>query len=274
MSEVSCSGVLARGGPTYKVLVVLPDLHSGHKFGLTAPRDFSGSGPQRIDEKARLWQEQAWAWFKEEIQSVGPIDHCVVNGDAVDGRGERSGSVELITADRNGQVAIAEHVLEEVGAKKYTFVRGTPYHTGDEEDWEDNLAKAFDTVAEDHAWLEESGVVFDFKHHIGSSTVPKAIPPALPREAVWNLLWAEKELQPKSHVIVRSHLHSFVYCGDESYLAMVTPALQGWTRYGARRMSKTISYGFVEFRVYETGEYTWRPHILVPVFSAASAKPL
>lgn len=258
----------------YKTLVVVSDPHCGHKFGLTAPRDWPAAGPLRIDEKARAWQETTWPWMVQEVQTIGPIDHCVVNGDALDGRGERSGSIELISADRNGQIAIAEEALRIFNAKKYTFVRGTPYHTGDEEDWEDPLAERFDTHAEDHAWIEESGVILDFKHHIGSSTVPKAVPPSLPREVVWNLLWAERELQPKAKIIVRSHLHEYRFVGDEDYLAMVTPALQGWTRYGARRMSKTISYGFIEFRIYETGEYSWKPHILVPTFAAAQPKQL
>ena len=277
MSEVqglSSAIADARGGPTQKTLVVLSDTHCGHKFGLTSPGDWSASGPLRIDEKSRLWQEKSWSWFQSRIRSIGHIDHCVVNGDAIDGRGERSGSVELITADRNGQIAIAENVLSYVDADKYTFVRGTPYHTGDEEDWEDNLAKSFGATAEDHAWLEQYGVTFDFKHHIGSTAVPGAVPPSLPREKIWNLLWAEKALQPKSDVIVRSHLHSYCYTGDENSLNMVTPALQGWTRYGARRMSKTISFGFLEFRIYPTGDYTWKAHILVPTFAAAQAKPL
>lgn len=126
--------------------------------------------------------------------------------------------------------------------------------------------------AQDHAWLEYAGVVMDIKHHIGSSTVPGSVPPALTRDAVWNLLWAEKELQPRANFFVRSHLHKFVAVMDDDWVAMVTPALQGWTKYGAKRMSKTISYGFISYKISDKGDLTWKKHIMKPKFARAKAE--
>lgn len=268
----------APGGarPT-KNLVVLSDGHAGHMFGLCSPEfqlQPSECSLSRFHEKAYEWQTHTWGWFASAIKRLGPIDHLVYNGDAIEGKGYRSGATELLTADRNAQVNIAKAVIDFCAPAAVTIVRGTPSHTGEEEDWEDVLAEKLGVRAEDHAWLTYGPTTFDIKHHIGSSSVPGGVPPSLTRDAVWNLLWAEKQLQPRANVIIRSHLHKHVYVGDEDSLAIVTPALQGWTKYGAKRMSKTITYGFVSFNVHENGDYTWTRHILNPTFAASHAQPI
>ena len=255
--------------------VILSDLHSGHLFGLTSSKNISQpTVDDRIHLKAYEWQTHVWDWFSKEINSIGKIDRLIINGDAIEGKGERSGATELITADRGGQIEIAKNVIETINFKRLTIVRGTPSHTGEEEDWEDVLADRMGVQAQDHAWLECNGIVMDIKHHIGSTSVPGAIPPALPREAVWNLLWAEKELQPRSNVFIRSHLHKFYAVMDDDFIAMVTPALQGWTKYGGKQMSKTISYGFISYEITEKGAFRWTKHLLVPRFAAAKAEAM
>lgn len=260
-----------------KNVVILSDLHCGHAFGLVSP-DYqltpSDATLSRFHEKAYEWQTHTWSWFAAEIASLGPIDRLVLNGDAIEGKGYRSGSTELLTADRNAQVNIAKAIVQFCDPSAVTVVRGTPSHTGEEEDWEDVLAEKLGTTAEDHAWLTYGRTTLDIKHHIGSSSVPGAVPPPLTREGIWNLLWAEKELQPRSNVIIRSHGHKHFYVGDEDALSIITPALQGWTKYGAKRMSKTITYGFISFQLTENGDYTWTRHILNPTFAAAHAQPI
>ena len=264
-----------------KNVVILSDGHAGHMFGLTSPEfqlQPSECSLSRFHEKAYEWQTHTWSWFSAAIAQLraeyGPIHRLVLNGDAIEGKGYRSGATELLTADRNAQVNIAKTIVQFCDPEAVTVVRGTPSHTGEEEDWEDVLAEKLGTQAEDHAWLTYGSTTFDIKHHIGSSSVPGAVPPSLTREGVWNLLWAEKQLQPRSNVIIRSHAHKHFYVGDEDTLAIITPALQGWTKYGAKRMSKTITYGFLSFHLFENGDYTWNRHILNPTFAAASAEPV
>ena len=256
--------------------LVLSDEHCGHMYGLTCPSyqlkpDAVTSG-DRFLQKAYEWQTNTWSWFWPLVNKLGPYDVVVNNGDALEGKGERSGSTELITADRNRQVDIAYNVLSAIDTRKYVIVRGTPSHTGVDEDWEDVLAERLGVQAQDHAFLEHGGKVMDFKHHIGSSSVPGSMPPALGREAVWNLLWAEHDLQPRSHLVVRSHLHKHHFTGDENFTAIVTPALQGWTKYGAKRMSKTITFGFVVIDITDEGEISWEAHTLIPTFAKANVE--
>ena len=254
--------------------IILSDTHCGHLFGLTPPEyqlTPQQASSSRFRQKAFEWQQATWDWFSEETALLGPIDRLVSNGDALEGKGFRSGSTELLTADRREQVKIAESVINHLGPKAVTVIRGTPSHTGDDEDWEDLLADYLGTEAQDHAWLQHGDIVMDFKHHLGSSTVPRSPPPALARDTVWNLLWSERGLQPRSNFFVRSHLHEYFQIGNADFTALVTPALQGWTKYGAKRMSKTITYGFVSFRFDDEG-FSWKPHILQPTFAKAIAE--
>ena len=257
-----------------KTGVIISDLHCGHLFGLTPPDYQISPDDDRQLGKAAEWQRKTWDWYESQAKAIGHVDRLILNGDAIDGVGLKSGGTELITSDRRRQVQMAKACVDAFDHDAVTVIRGTAYHTGEAEDWEDVLADMLGTHAQDHAWLEYAGCVLDFKHHIGSTSVPGNAPPALGREAIWNLLWAEKQLQPKANVIIRSHLHTYYYTGQDDWLTLVTPALQGWTKYGGRRMSKTISFGVIYFEISDKGEFLWRPHLLVPTFAAAQAEQL
>jgi len=254
--------------------VIISDLHSGHRFGLCPPEHWEPESNNPVQQKIRLWQSSTWNWYKEKARQIGHLDRLVVNGDACEGDGIRSGATELWTSDRLEQAEAAIFCARQFDFDAATVIEGTNSHTGTAEQFEAPLAKALGTHLQAHAWLEYAGCVIDFKHHIGSSSTPGAVPPALPREAVWNLMWSEHELQPKANVFIRSHLHAYHAVIEDDFTAIVTPALQGWTRYGGTRMSKTISYGFIEFWISNEGEFTWKRHRLIPTFAAAKAEAI
>ena len=257
-----------------KTGIIISDLHCGHLFGLTPPDYQISPDDDRQLGKAAEWEQKTWAWYESQAKAIGHVDRLILNGDAIDGVGLKSGGTELITSDRRRQVQMAKACVEAFDFDAVTVIRGTAYHTGEQEDWEDILADMLGTHAQDHAWLEYAGCIIDLKHHIGSSTVPGAIPPALTRESVWNAMWAEREMQPRANVFIRSHLHHFYEAGDGTFLCLVTPALQGWTKYGSRRLSKTVSFGFLEFSITDKGEFSWKKYELIPRFAGAKIESM
>lgn len=242
-----------------KRLLVLSDPHCGHLVGLTPPA-WQVDPPKAEDrtkrEKYSGVQREAWSWFKRTVRKNGPYDAVVVNGDAIDGKGERSGGTELITTDRHVQVEMAAKCLEEcrVGSSRepeIVLTYGTPYHTGVGEDFENTLAdKVGAAKIGAHEWIDVEGVVFDFKHFIGSSSVPHGRTTAIEREALWAKLWTDADYTPRANVIVRSHVHYCKWVGDEHdpSLRVVTPALQAMgSKHGARKCSGLVSFGLVIF---------------------------
>jgi hypothetical protein len=255
--------------------LALADLHCGHVAGLTPPRwqiPAHKAGhtdtPQmkrlaRRTEKIAGLQRECWLWYVEALKAVGPVDICIANADLIDGRGEKSGSTELIVTDRDEQCAMAVEGLRQTGAKKFFLTRGTPYHVGDKESWEDRIADALGAEKiGDHEWIDVNGLVFDVKHAIGGSVIPHGRHTAIARDRLWNVLWAEIEEQPRAQVFLRAHVHYHVFAGGARWLAMTLPALQAaGTRFGARQMSGTVDFGFVTFDVDERGRYSWRAHL-------------
>ena len=237
-------------------MCVVSDFHCGHRVGLTPPKYQSAvCGP-----KFYKTQKVLWDFFEKNIKEIKP-QKLVVNGDAIDGRGERSGSTELIAVSRIKQCEMAVEIIKTAGADEICMTRGTPYHTGKLEEFEDIIAgEVGATKIEDHAWYDIEGVLFDVKHKPGgSSNVPHTSGTGITMDHVWNLFWANhNKSQPLSHVTIRSHTHSFSYHGTDNWLGVYTPALQGMgSKYGAKECRKLVHFGFIYFDVYKGGTYTW-----------------
>ena len=256
---------------TKKRLVVISDLHCGANTGLTPPdwqQKFVKNDRIKRNKFAIL-QGQCWDFYDKTIQSLKPIDILVVNGDMIDGRGEKSGGTELIGTDRQGQAEMAAESITRASAKNIILTYGTTYHVGSNGEDFENLVK--DYVKADslgaHEWVNVNGLIFDFKHHIGSSSIPHGRHTATSRDYLWNVLWSERGEQPKAKILCRSHVHYFGFAGNKDFLGLTTPALQSQgTRFGSRICSGTVDFGMVVFDVYPDGTYTWQP-ILADIVS-------
>lgn len=263
-----------------KRVVCISDLHCGHRAGLTPPAwqhrsDHSDVEASKMLAKWAKQQQVTWNWFRATMIALRPIDLLIVNGDAVEGKGKRSGGTELITSAQDDQTDMATHCIQVAQAKSYRMTRGTPYHTGEDDDWENIIAKNIGAKIGDHEWYDVNGLVFDVKHHIGGSSVPYSRATPLGRDGLWNLIWADLQLQPKADVLIRSHVH---YCFDcqgiiPTQRYIVTPALQGFgSKYGARRCSGTVNVGFVSFDIESKETWSWQRHLLDLRFATAKAE--
>lgn len=231
-----------------KRLVVISDLHCGHRAGLTPPGYQYNDSEEGARAKYSMIQRTMWDWYSKTITELYPIDVLVVNGDAVDGKGDKSGGTELLDADRHAQVDMAIECIKKANAGQHFFTYGTAYHTGRDEDWEKVLAREFDSEIHSHLFMNIEGVIFDFKHKVGSSAIPHGRATAPLRDKLWNVLWAERDLQPKANIIIRSHVHYFGVAGDSRGLVFTTPALQGpGSKFGARECSGTMDVGLMVF---------------------------
>jgi len=257
----------------FKRVVVISDFHCGHAVGLTHP-DFNPkySDGSRAAE-ASVMRSVYWSLYAGTLGELKPIDVLVVNGDCIDGKGEASGGTELLTANRNEQVEMATAAILEAEAKTIVMAYGTAYHTGKSEDFEDQIARAVNAAKiGSHDWIDVNGLVFDYKHHIAGSQIPHGRHTAAARDRLWNLMWSEFGEYPKADVIVRSHVHYFDYVGGSNWVALTTPALQGYgTKYGKRRMSGTVDFGLLSFDVWSKSKFGWKAHVWKDVRFGSSA---
>ena len=175
---------------------------------------------------------------------------------------------------------MAAECIKFARAKETYLVYGTDSHTGKSEDFENLVQEILRrdgcNLPEDiqaHAWIDVNGLVFDCKHHIGSSNVPHARHTAIAKERLWNVLWSdERHLAPHADVIIRSHVHYLSMAGGVDWLGITTPALQGMgSKYGARRCSGIVDFGLIYFDVVDKENYTWRSVVAKPLVQRAEA---
>lgn len=241
-----------------KTVAVISDLHCGHRAGLTSPEYWYQENDISATRNnfARI-QRAMWQWYEKTVLAIGPVDVLICNGDALDGKGEKSGGNELITTDRDEQISIAKQAIELWQAKKIFIIEGTPYHTGKEESWESVLADLVGARFAAHEWIDVDGVIFDCRHKIGSSVIPHGRHTAPARDMLWNRLWAERGTHPNADVLIRSHVHYHTVTGDAYKTAITTPCLQSHSKFGSRECSGTNDLGLITFAV-DKGSYSMR----------------
>jgi hypothetical protein len=258
-------------GRPFKRILVLADTHCGHKVGLTHPDYWDN-----VHDKFHAIQEEMWDSYTSMVDEYKPYDYLLFNGDAIDGRGERSGGTELITADRKKQAHIAQRAIQYADCENIYMTYGTPYHvSSDGEDWEAILASDLGAKIESHGFYEINGRIIDMKHKIGSSNIPHGRLTALAREIMWNRVWlVDREQQPRADILIRSHAHYFEQAEHMGCIGFITPCLQGMgSKYGARQCSGTIDFGILVIDISDDGEITWKcPRVVGEVQTAQVTK--
>jgi len=244
-----------------KRMVVVSDFHSGHEYGLCPPCAHRRSE----SSKQGKFEDALWKFYAKAIDSLKPIDILIVNGDCIEGKGESSGGVELLTPDRHDQAQIAADAIAYAEARTIRILYGTRRHVGKDEDFEsvvvDKLKalKAKDAKIQGHAFFRVNGCGVDVKHKVTSSAIPHGRHTAIAREHLWNVMWAEHERQPRADILVRSHVHYFDYCGGVNWLGITTPALTYNSHYGVRECSGIVDVGLLSFDFNDQGGYEWSP---------------
>jgi hypothetical protein len=253
-----------QGEPEFKRLVGTGDWHVGHHFGLTPPFAWESMDP-RYPKRAKrgAFQRALWEAFDAAIAPLRPIHTLALGGDAVDGKGERSGSRELLTPDRNEQMDMAAAIVDFIAPKQVRFVYGTPYHTGKEEDFEDQFPGKIkctkDVIGGGHGFYNVNGCTVDDKHFTRGSDSPRGRFTGLAGDQEWNELWAARGRQPKANLLRRPHVHFFAYCGGQGWIAATVPPWCYGSAFGIRICRGWVDIGLLRFDIYKDGSFTWAP---------------
>jgi hypothetical protein len=265
--------VLSLSREGVKRVVFMSDLHCGHRVGLT-PTEWQ-------KPKSNKWhsiQVAMWDWYTNLMKRLAPIDIVIVNGDAIDGKGPKSEGTELIVTDRAEQATMAFQAIAYAKAGKYAMVRGTPYHVGPGEDYEDWIADRLECKVGDHEWYDINGLIIDCKHAISGSTQPHTKATGILSDNIWNIIWAEHDkLQPMSDVYVRSHLHSYMDVSGirRGQRCFILPALQGFgSKYGAKQCRRMVDVGVLVCDIKDRNHWSWTVELMDMRLLAATAVKL
>jgi len=251
-----------------KRIIVIGDLHCGHRVGITPPH-YQWHEAEDSSVKRNKWariQKEMWKQFTASLMKHGPYDYVFSMGDNLEGKGSKSGGTELITSNLAEQADIAVAVHTEVekhcnkGLQKIG-IYGTPYHVAPTGELWDSIVYERSNF-DKHGWNEWPQIydtVFDLKHFISGSQIPHGRGTALLREFLWNVIWAERGEKPKANFFIRAHVHYHAFVGNTERIGLINPALQGMgSNYGAERFSGTVDWGFTVIDVEKNNRVSWR----------------
>jgi len=252
-----------------KRMVILADIHAGHEYSLTPP-----SYQRSSATKTGRFERKLWSFYTNALDSLKPIDICAVPGDGIEGKGERSGGVELLTPDRHDQVRMAAEAIAYSEAPVIRLFYGTRYHVGKEEDFESVLVDSLkdrDVTIQGHGFFRINGRAVDIKHKVVGSSIPHGRMTPLAKAVLWNKVWASEGRQPKGEIFIRAHVHYYAYCGGTDWVAIACPALTYNSHFGVRECEGVVDVGMLVFDFDEDGGYTWHP--IIADFAELKVRP-
>jgi len=245
----------------FKRIVVMSDAHTGSQYGLTPPDWQYSEDNYEMADIARV-QKESWNWYLDTIDRIGKdIDILIFNGDLMDGGGEISKGTEIYTSDKALQSKIGAQCLSLWNAKEVFMTRGTPYHTGKGEDFEDIAAERLGATIDDVLNLEIYGKIYNIRHKVSGSGVPSGKVNGLLKSAIWNQLTANYNGQKKADVVIRSHVHKMAIYQDSTLLGIVTPSLQNSSKYARKQLDGYSDFGLILITAYENGHIVVEPFI-------------
>ncbi len=226
-----------------KAIIAISDLHIGSHSGLTSAEGIRlDNGGVQMPSKFQLYVWECWQHFWGDFVPgatrgirTGDVT-VVVNGDVIDGNHHEA--VDIVPNIGTQEKAAIE-ILRPITQKYRTYmVRGTEVHGGIGEQSTERIAKTIGCKPDESGnssvwqlWLDAGGVLFQFAHHIGTTSSAAYETSAPMREMVAGLVEAAQWHQRMPDVFVRSHRHRFVHVpmaaeGDRDIQIIITPAWQ------------------------------------------------
>lgn len=249
--------------PRKKRILILSDTHCGHPLGITPPRLW-------VKDEYSALQKITYEWLERELDGeiVQGIDMALLNGDLIQGA-PHNDTLELITTNFKKQAEIFLEVGELLGLQRIKKIRatyGTPAHVTKGFDAEDIVTEGFSIPRPSDTYRFTSNTLqVAARHHGRSSTTPYGQGTQLWKEWVREQLNAVimETATDAADLIIRSHVHYFLFMEMAKGYALSTPCLQlPGSIFGRRMMPAYYDVGFVVLEIDEHGVPTVVKHIM------------
>lgn len=225
-----------------KAIIVVSDLHIGSYTGLLPPDGIkldngSITPASPVQEMLLSFWQHFWHEFVPFYTRKCKDILVEVNGDIIDGNHHEA--VDLIPNVMTQRKAAVE-LLQPIRNKyKMAIVRGTEAHGGKSDQDTEAIAEELDCIQDKETgnyswwqyWVSCSDVLFQFAHHIGTTSSAAYETSAPMRELVAGLVESAQWGQRMPDVFVRSHRHRYIPVsipaqGNKDISLYITPAWQ------------------------------------------------
>lgn len=247
---------------TMKKVLIVNDLHCGSICGLGVPA-FVGSANYRLPfTETNQFLYDKWM---EMVRDVGQVDLVIANGDLVEGLNKKKNGEEIITPYITDQCSMAVELLKRINSKNYAFTGGSPYHTGQDINGDQEVcARIGGTWFGPDGKIELEGIKIHVRHVNSYSKVPYARATSLLFEQCIAAIEGDS-----TDIFIRSHTHKFVYAGINGRLSMTTPCWKASDTYIRHKSIEKTDCGWILITI-DGFNYSWQHH----VFSAPDTTPV
>lgn len=230
------------------------DNHTGARTGLTHPDNIPKSMVPLL--------LPFWRWYEKEVDGIGPVDCHLHLGDAVDGQGCKDQGLGQLTTDTEEQAEWAAAVLGIVKAKCRKMVYGTPYHTVGSYSYEATVARLLGADIQDSQYVKAGGLRISARHVVGRSDTPYSQGTMTSKEALRDTLIALQDGVEAADIVLRGHIHTYLWIDNGDRYAGVVPALQlPGSIFGRTQRAWRYRVGILELRI-KDGYCEARPHLM------------
>lgn len=208
-----------------KAVITISDLHVGSTTGLCHPKvnlvDGGYYTPNKFQSTLYKYWRNFWGEYVPAIVKGADKVIVVINGDILDGI--HHDTVNVVSNSWAVQEYAAMTLLQEipkicpVQLHEFYVVKGTEVHTGKNGESEERIARSIYAVTNEidesasYQWrLDVDGVLFQFAHHIGTTSSAAYESSAPMRELVAAMVEAAAWGLKLPDVLVRSHRHRFI----------------------------------------------------------------
>ena len=273
-----------------KSVLFLGDLHCGSAYALCSKNPTIGdTGGEWKPNRLQTKLYDIWTWMKDSLTQKPYA--VILNGDLIDGANAKQIGQQSWTTDINDQIKDAYNLISEFKPKHFLMTRGSGYHVQkDATSHEEILANMLNCtpysgyfrssekvqdydnsrnrITRTDYYLNFSiyGKVFSVTHHIGFNRWFAYRTTALAREMADMEFLRGRYWKPEDmpSVIVRNHVHYFVYVRFATQHGFTSPAFKmpdaHLFRGGLGGTAPSI--GGVECIVDSDGKITVEPHIV------------
>jgi hypothetical protein len=155
---------------------------------------------------------------------------------------------------------MAVECIEAAGECQRYFVYGTPYHVTNNGELEEYVAVHFHAQIAPSIRLSVNDCIINAKHTTSKTSIPHGQGLVL-KQALWELVHAQTDGGEAPDIIIRSHIHEYVYIDSPLGCIITTPALQiGDTSYG-RKFSGFYDVGITTIDIEGKKEFSVNKHL-------------
>ena len=254
-----------------KSVVFSGDFHVGSATALCSAEPYVREIDSTI--KPNKIQQALREAYYDTIDSITQTPELlVVNGEPIDGANKKQLGNQSWTTNQQDMSDDFIKLMGDFPYKKIMCGRGSAYHSNvDGMNWEEIIADKLNAEkykayggkghTDYFGFFEMNGRTFNFTHHIGFNKMPAYRTTALAREIAG--MHFEKDKLGEADVLVRSHIHYFVYVRFVHSHGFTTPAWKypDGHLFRGGLAGTTPDIGAVEVIVEPNGDLEVIPHI-------------